>query len=106
MTNNVKRRKLIFTIGLGIALGYLLKKQITQFKKLSPDDVLDIAKNTFMKHGPVNGSWIYMTPEKLEKNGLTYNVYRGGITRTIDGENKQYEFFADAETGAVIDVTS
>lgn len=102
----MSRRRTIISIGLGIAIGYLLKDQINQHKKITPDEALENAKRTFLKQGPVNGSWIYMKPEKVEKNGLTYNAYRGGITRTIDGENKQYEFFADAETGAVIDVKS
>ena len=44
-----------------------------------------------------------MKPETLEKNGLTYRTYRGGISRNVDGENKQYEFYVDVDTGAVID---
>ena len=44
-----------------------------------------------------------MKPEEVERNGLLYNAYRGGITRNIDGENKQYEFYVDVETGGIID---
>lgn len=102
----MSRKRAIIVAGLGIAIGYLLKDQIDQYKQITPDEALENAKQKFLKQGPVNGSWIYMNPETIEKNGLTYNVYRGGITRTIDGETKQYEFFADADTGTVIDVKS
>jgi len=99
----VSRERAVIAAGIGIAVGYLLKDQLDQYRSLTPDEALESAKQTFMKQGPVSGSWIYMKPEKIERNGLTYTAYRGGITRTIDGENKQYEFFADADTGAVID---
>lgn len=102
----MSRKRAFIVAGLGIAVGYLLKDQIDQYKKITPDEALESAKKTFMQQGPVNGSWIYMKPEKIEKNGLTYTAYRGGITRTIDGENKQYEFFSDVDTGTVIDVKS
>lgn len=72
-------------------------------KKLTPDRALKNAKETFQKNGPISGSWIYMKPEKLEKNGLTYETYRGGISRNIDGDNKQYDFYIDLHTGAIID---
>ena len=46
-----------------------------------------------------------MKPEKLEKNSLIYETYRGGISRNVDGETKQYDFHIDIDTGAIIDVT-
>lgn len=101
----MNRKRAIIIAGLGIAVGYLLKDQLDQNKKVTPDEALEHAKKTFMQHGPINGSWIYMNPETIERNGLTYSVYRGGITRTIDGQNKQYDFYADAETGTIIEVT-
>ncbi|MBP1947843.1 Predicted small secreted protein [Virgibacillus subterraneus] len=97
---NVKRAAL--AAGLGVAVGYLAKQQIDQYQKITPEKALKQAKETFKKQGPISGSWIYMKPEEVEKNGLLYNAYRGGVTRNIDGENKQYEFYVDVETGAVI----
>src|SRR5690625_5539290 len=58
----------------------------------------------FQRKGPVSGSWIYIHPNEYEKNGLIYDTYRGGITRTIDDQQKQFEFHADVKTGVVIDV--
>lgn len=103
---NGKRKDALLAlgIGLGFAIGFLVRDQISTAKKLSPEKALQFAKETFQKNGPINGSWIYMKPEKIEKNGLTYHTYRGGVSRNIDGENKQYDFHIDIETGAIIDV--
>jgi len=104
VNGRMKRRNLLLAAGLGFAIGYLLQDQLTRFKKLTPDKALQLAKETFQKNGPINGSWIYMKPEKIEKNGLTYDTYRGGISRNIDGENHQYDYYIDIETGAIIDI--
>lgn len=96
-------KKAVVAAGLGVAVGYLAKYQMDQLQKTTPEKALKLAKESFKKEGPVSGSWIYMKPEEFEKNGFTYNAYRGGVTRNIDGENKQFEFHVDVETGAVID---
>ena len=95
-------KKTVLAVGLGIAIGYIAKQQIDQHQKTTPENALKNAKEAYKKQGPISGSWIYMKPEEVEKNGLMYTAYRGGVTRNIDGENKQYEFYADVETGAVI----
>src|SRR5699024_4226032 len=92
-------------IGLGFVAGYLVKNQVSSFRKLTPEKALQQAKKTLEEAGPVNGSWIYMKPETFERNGLIYETYRGGISRNIDGANKQYDFHIDIETGAIIDVS-
>lgn len=104
--DNSNNKTLLFLLGLGIgaAVGFLAKEQLDAKKTLSPDKALQLAKETFQKNGPINGSWIYMKPETIERNGLTYHTYRGGISRNIDGENKQYDYYIDIETGAIIDV--
>ncbi|MEN1968174.1 PepSY domain-containing protein [Lentibacillus sp. N15] len=96
-------KKTILAAGLGVAVGYFAKQQIDQMQKVTPEKALKQAKETFKRQGPISGSWIYMKPEAIEKNGLTYHAYRGGVTRNIDGENKQFEFHVDVDTGAVID---
>lgn len=99
----MSRKRVVLAAGLGIAVGYLLKVQLDENKKVTPEKALQYAKESFQKNGPINGSWIYIKPEKIDKNGLTYNTYRGGISRNIDGENKQFDFYVDIETGAIID---
>ncbi|WP_269411960.1 PepSY domain-containing protein [Lentibacillus daqui] len=96
-------KKAVLATGLGVAVGYLARQQMEQIQKITPEKALKQAKEAFKRQGPISGSWIYMKPESVEKNGLTYQAYRGGITRNIDGENKPYEFHVDLETGAVID---
>lgn len=100
----MSKKKVILAAGLGVAAGYLAKKTDGSVsKKTTPEKALKQAKETFKQQGPISGSWIYMKPEQVERNGLFYDAYRGGITRNIDGENKQYEFYVDVDTGAVID---
>lgn len=96
-------KKAVIAAGVGVAVGYFAKQQLDQLQKVTPEKALKQAKETFKRQGPISGSWIYMKPESVEKNGLTYQAYRGGVTRNLDGENKQYEFHVDLDTGAVID---
>src|SRR5690625_2983557 len=98
----MSKRNIVLAAGLGLAVGYLAKQQVNHYQKVTPEKALNQAKEAFKKKGPISGSGIYMKPEEVEKNGLLYEAYRGGVTRNIDGENKQYEFHVDIETGAVI----
>lgn len=99
----MSRRKTLLAAGVGIAIGFFIKDQLDSYKKLSPEQALEYAKETFQKNSPINGSWIYTKPDRLKKNGIVYDTYRGGISRNIDGENKQFDFHIDIETGAIID---
>ncbi|MCZ0703249.1 putative small secreted protein [Natronobacillus azotifigens] len=96
-------KKLLFAGGIGAVIGYSVKAQLDNLP-IRPEEALKQVKNAFRERGPVSGSWIYMKPEELTYNELDYTVYRGGITRTIDNVNTQYEFFIDAYTGSVIAV--
>lgn len=100
----MNKRNVVFAAAIGFAIGYLVNHQVETQKKINPEKALKNAKETFKKEGPISGSWIYMKPEEVEKNGLHYQVYRGGITRNIDGQNKEYEFYIDTKTGAIISV--
>src|SRR5699024_7100407 len=97
----MSKRNIVLAAGLGLAVGYLAKQQTNHYQKVTPEKALNKAKEAFKEKGPISGSWIYMKPEEVEKNGLLYEAYRGGVTRNIDGENKQYDFYVDIETGAV-----
>ena len=95
-------KRTVIAAGLGVVAGFVIKQQLDQHQKTTPESALKNAKEAFKRQGPISGSWIYMKPEEVEKNGLLYNAYRGGVTRNVDGENVQFEFYADADTGAVI----
>lgn len=101
----MRRRDALLAISASFLVGFITKTVLSN-KQLSPEAALEAAKETFKKSGPISGSWIYMTPETLEKNGLYYNVYRGGISRQIDNENVDYNFYCDVDTGAIVDVKS
>ncbi|MBM7653208.1 hypothetical protein [Neobacillus cucumis] len=89
---------------VGMASGYLTKEILSQNTKVTPEKVLGLVKKQFRQHGPISGSWIHMTAEPYVKNHLTYDVYKGGISRNNQGINQQFEFIADAKTGTLIEV--
>ncbi len=90
---------------IGFACGYAAKSAVEKYADISPDAILKKAKEMLKQDGKVIGSWILMTPETYKKNGLSYDVYKGGITRLSENEQKQITFVADASTGTVLDVT-
>lgn len=101
----MSRKKYVLAIGVGFALGYMINAQTSQgFKKLSPERALQYVKETFQKNGPINGTWIYMKSQRIKKNGLIYRVYRGGFSRNIDGNEHQFEYYADINTSTIIHV--
>lgn len=99
----MSKKKVLLAAAIGIAIGYIAREQVSNQTKITPEKALNHAKEMFKRNAPISGSWIYMKPEELERNGLLYDVYRGGVTRNIDGANKQFDFYVDIETGAVID---
>lgn len=101
----MSRNKYLLAASLGFAIGYVVKGQIRQqYKKISPEKALHYIKETFQKHGPINGTWIYMKSERIKKNGLIYRVYRGGFSRNIDGNEHQFQYYADINTATIIHV--
>ena len=94
---------------LGVAAGFaaaVVAKEVTKrtVPYAKPDSILETVKSEFKKQAPIDGSWIYMKTEKFN-NGLTdIPVFKGGITRTIEGEVENYEFAADARSGAIVSV--
>ena len=44
-----------------------------------------------------------MERKPYTKSLLQYEVYIGGISRTSGDQTEQYEFIADAATGAILD---
>lgn len=101
--SKLNQKNVLLALGIGVLGGYLLGQTLPANRRLTPDRALKNAKETFKENGPINGSWIYMKPEQLEKNGLIYDTYRGGISRNIDGENKQYDFHIDTKSGIIVD---
>ncbi|MDP4161752.1 MAG: PepSY domain-containing protein [Bacillota bacterium] len=97
-------KSFILGASIGLVGGYAVREAISQKAHVPAEKVLQNMKNQFKQNGPISGSWIQMVAEPYKKNQLNYSIYRGGITRTVNGENEQYEFIADASTGTILDV--
>lgn len=101
----MSRKKYVLAASLGFAIGYFTKGQTRRYyKEISPEKALHYIKETFQKNGPINGAWIYMKSQRIKKNGLIYRVYRGGFSRNFDGNEHQYQYYADIKTATIIHV--
>lgn len=100
----MKWQNVIIGAAIGFACGYATKCAVNKYANQSPDSILAQVKAAMTKDGKVIGSWILMTPEKYVKNGIQYEVFKGGLTKISNELQKHYEFIADATTGTVIDV--
>ncbi|WP_041580657.1 PepSY domain-containing protein [Bacillus sp. 1NLA3E] len=99
-------KSFLMGVGSGLAGGitayYLFQKGHTQ--TVTPEKVLEKIKTTFKEQGPILGSWIHMEAEPYVKDKIQYRVYKGGISKKVDDETKQFEFIADATTGTILSV--
>lgn len=99
----MKGKYFLLGLGLGIAGTYLLKDQIKPFK-ISSDKALEIVKKAFKEKGPIDGSWIYTVPETFSTEHVSYEVYKAGVSRTVEEKLEQYEAFVDTNTGTIVHV--
>lgn len=95
-----------FIAGLvtGAAAGHLFYHYFIDQKETSGDAILEKVKTAFKKEGPIEGSWIQLKKQHYKKFAIDAFVYHGGITCIREGEKKQFEFIADANTGTIIDI--
>lgn len=101
----MKNRDLLIGFATGVAATYIIKEVYDRKAKLYPaDDVLKSVKNAFKEEGPIDGSWIFMKTEPYKQHAVSTEVYKGGITRHREDELEQFEFLADAFTGAILEV--
>ncbi|WP_240374572.1 PepSY domain-containing protein [Bacillus piscicola] len=101
----MKARDVLIGVAVGFLAGYTLK-EYTGNEQISPEKALKTVKENIQGQIPINGSWIHMTTENYKKDNLEYNVYRGGISSTKDGDTKQMDFIVDAKTGTILELTS
>ncbi|WP_019243915.1 MULTISPECIES: PepSY domain-containing protein [Bacillus] len=101
----MKWKDLALGVAIGFACGYAAKCTVEKYAQQSPDEILSKVKNAMKQEGKIIGSWILMKPEKYVKSGLEYDVFKGGLTKITDDEQKQLSFVADASTGTVIEIS-
>lgn len=96
-------KNFLLGVGIGFFSGYLTKTIITEKTNVSPEKVLQHIKSLVKKQGSISGSWILMQAEPYTKNEIQYTVYKGGISRNVNGTLQQFEFVADATTGTILE---
>ncbi|WP_313891541.1 hypothetical protein [Psychrobacillus sp.] len=101
----MKIRDYMLGLGTGVVIGVIASQAANRMDiNRSAELVLKDIKNSFKQEGPIDGSWIYMSPEPFQKEAIHINVYKGGISRVKNGDLEQYEFAADAKTGTVVEL--
>lgn len=85
----------VVIISAGI-VAYLAKK-----KYYNPDKLLNEVKTYFMD---VKGSYIVHQPLNDPNINANRPVYLGGITATKNGQLVDYDFYADAYSGEVLNI--
>ncbi len=94
----------ITTIVVSFLLGFFTFFLVDQKVPMNADKILTHVKEQFKADGPIEGSWIEMTKVPWKKYSYDTKVYYGGISRYEEGQVVQYEFVADAYTGALMDI--
>ena len=104
----MSENKSSFTAGVFLAAGAFvgawLVSKFYEKKLVNGDIIVGNVRRLFTVVGTIEGSWIEMDPVYIEQEDFSGYVYYGGITRKEQEELVQYEFYADAKTGAVLDL--
>lgn len=98
-------KKTFLLTGAGVLTGYLLQKQLDSQTNISPERALKCVKRVVREKYNIDGSWVHMQVERVERHGLDFDVYRGGITVSTDEQVKHFNFLVDANTGTVLEFT-
>ena len=101
----MKLKDFLAGILTGVAAGIVVSKVIEQVDpNVAAENVLKSIKESFKEEGPIDGSWVVMKPEPFSNNVIKMDVYRGGISRIMNGQLEQFEFAANAKTGTVVEL--
>ncbi|MDQ0245940.1 putative small secreted protein [Bacillus fengqiuensis] len=89
----------------GFAIGFTAAYAIKQNRSsLSSNEALDIVKQAFKQNGTIDGSWVHTTTKILQKHGMVFEGFNGGIIRTVNNEQEHFEFFIDQKSGAILEL--
>ena len=93
-----------FLLAAGAVIGAWVTSKWFERRNVNGDVIVQNVRKLFQVVGTIEGSWIEMGPVFVDSPEFYGEVYYGGVTRKEDNELVQYEFYADAKTGAVIDL--
>ena len=91
-------------LAAGAVMGAWATTNWFERRNVNGDVIVQNVRKLFQVVGTIEGSWIEMEPVFVDSPEFYGEVYYGGVTRKEDDELAQYEFYADAKTGAVIDL--
>ncbi|WP_342468892.1 hypothetical protein [Ureibacillus sp. FSL K6-3587] len=98
-------RDFMLGVTTGLAAAVIIKEASERIQPyMNPNQILENIKEEFRKESPIDGSWIYMKPENFHNGIMTIPVYRGGISRVVEGEVENFEFAADARSGVIVEL--
>ncbi|TCP26662.1 putative small secreted protein [Scopulibacillus darangshiensis] len=100
----MKLREIACGFAAGLAGGYLLQKAFNN-KRLSSEQALQHVKKAAKGILDIDGAWIYLSSQDMNKNGLSYKVYKGGLTAKDEQNIHHYDFIVDASTGTVLELS-
>ena len=96
-----KNIKILTAVSIGFFGGFLVKKAL-DLQPLSPEKALSKVKTAVKEAINIDGAWIFLQKENWTNGKLTYEVYKGGLTETVNDEVLHYDFIADAKTGTLL----
>lgn len=100
--NHAGIKTMLFAAGL-VAGSVAITWWQTRFERRG-ESILQDVKQFFQEQGEIEGSWIELEPVELERDYKLIKVFYGGITLKEHEQRTQFEFVADAKTGALLDV--
>ena len=101
----MKTRDFLIGFSTGIAAGFLIRETAQRIEPYKPAElVLHGVKQNFKQEDSPGWFNLEIPVNSPLLRDITTDVYRGGISRIREGKMEQYEFYADARTGSVIDL--
>jgi predicted small secreted protein len=100
----MKIKNFLIGTACGFVAGWAFQSYLKDSKLYSSEEVLKRVKEAIKKDGKIIGSWIVTKPETIDRHSVSYQVYRGGITKLTEEKQINVEFLADAKSGTILEI--
>ncbi|MCP8617159.1 hypothetical protein [Salirhabdus salicampi] len=92
-----------FIVLLSFVVGIVFFTFWNRRNVITPEAALQLAKRDIKRHfRVVHGAWIYMNTLPYDNDGVTKDVYYGGVTIESDETSYQIGFYVDQQTGDIV----